>query len=798
MRRPILQLTAICFLAFTLNSSAAVLYVDLNSTNPVSPYTNWATAATNIQDAVDASTNGDLVLVTNGVYATGGRVVFGSLTNRVAITRAVTVQSVNGPAVTIIQGHQVPGTITGDGAVRCVYLTNSAVLSGFTLTNGATAGAMDSDPKHDQVGGGAYCELSSSVISNCVLIGNTAFFRGGGAISGSLYNCVLQDNSATSGGGTYLCKLYNCSVVGNMASGSGGGAARGTLNNCILSGNSAASYGGGFDGNSDGVLNNCIVYFNSAPTNANWYRSSFNAYGSVNYCCTIPFSTNGLGNITNDPVFANAAAGDFHLQSNSPCINAGNNVYATSATDLDGNARIVNGTVDIGAYEFQGNIRYVSLNSINPVAPYSDWSIAATNIQDAVDAAAAGDTVFVTNGVYATGGRKWFDSGTNQVTVTNLITLRSVNGPAVTVIQGRQASGTNAVRCVLLGANAVLTGFTLTNGEGGIGNYPDGGGVYCNASSSVVSNCVLTGNLARLGGGVFRGTLVNCLLTQNSATESGGGAYNAVLINCLAISNSAGGGSSAGSGGGAAYSSLVNCTLTSNSAGRGGGVAFGTASNCILYYNVFTSGGSAPNYVSATLNSCSTTPLPPSGPGNITNEPAFANLAGGDYHLQSNSPCINSGNNSYVTTNTDLDGNARVVGGTVDIGAYEYQTPVSKISYAWLQQYGLPMATNTDTADQDGDGMNNWREWKTGTNPTNAASVMKMTSVAPANNPAGLVVTWQSVGGINYFIQRSGILAASPPFSTIQSNIVGQTGTTSYTDTTATNGSLFLYRVGVQ
>jgi len=134
----------------------------------------------------------------------------------------------------------------------------------------------------------------------------------------------------------------------------------------------------------------------------------------------------------------------------------------------------------------------------------------------------------------------------------------------------------------------------------------------------------------------------------------------------------------------------------------------------------------------------------------------------------------------------------------VDVGTYEYQTPASVISYAWLQQYGLPTDGSADYGDLDGTPFNVYQDWIAGLNPTNPASVLAMLSPLATNNGAGITVSWQSVNTRTYFVQSSTNLAVQPAFSTIHSNIAGQAGITTYWDTTATNAGPYFYRVGVQ
>jgi len=225
---------------------------------------------------------------------------------------------------------------------------SNCIITGNTAREGGGAAGctlidcvLKGNSTPDGVGGGT----DRSSLTNCVLMGNEAHGPGGGASLSELENCVLLGNKTGSwGGGASQSELQNCVVASNYA-GYGPGGAWGTLNNCTVIGNSASAAVGG----ASGWLTNCIVYYNSAPSHPNYWPGDVLAY-----TCTYPLPTNGVGNITNAPLFVDTNNwADLRLRPDSPCIDAGNNDFVTSLTDLDGNPRIINGIVDMGAYEFQ-------------------------------------------------------------------------------------------------------------------------------------------------------------------------------------------------------------------------------------------------------------------------------------------------------------------------------------------------------------------------------------------------------------------------------------------------------------
>jgi autotransporter-associated beta strand protein len=616
---------------------------------------------TTLRGAITAIASGGTISFQSGGLAGGNTI---SLNSGLTIDKSLTI---TGPTDSSI-------IIDGGGAVRPFFINGAFTftVSNLQLSNGS-----------GNFGGAISMGSSSSTLiaSNCTFSGNTATTNNGGAISSpgisTISNSTFYGNTASFGGAisaSGTATVTNSTFAGNTATSSSGGGAiyvntgTVTLKNCLLGDNTANSVADDLDRNGGTLTVNYSLVENPGNSGV----------------------TNGVnGNITGkDPKlttlgFFGGPTETMGLLPGSPAIDAGSNTLASGlSTDQRGTgyARVVNTTVDIGAFEIQNGPASFIVTNLND-------SGSGSLRQAVLDS----DTTIGANTITFQSGL----SGIIYLTTGQLDLSRSVTitGPGATTIT---VSGNNASRVFLVdtGVTATISGLTISQGS----SSTDGGAIE-NGGTLTLQNSTLSGNKATFKGGAiwnYQGTLKlqNSTLSGTNTAIYGGAIYN--QAGSVTMQNTTVTGNSANYGGGL-YSSggtvnLQNCTVAANSspspAGSGGGILIGAGTlnltNAIVAGN--TVNGAANDVANASGTANASHSLIQNSSGTITDNGGniFGQAAqlgslqdnGGPTQtmaLLAGSPCIDAGSDSGASgLTTDQRGAARIYGSHVDIGAYEY------------------------------------------------------------------------------------------------------------------------------
>jgi len=268
---------------------------------------------------------------------------------------------------------------------RCVFLNNTAD-DGAAVYCGSNSGAIIDnctfiDNQSIGSGGGLWCYMSSPTITGCTFSGNTAYMGGGLAARSAapiIKRSFFQSNSSRGNGAGFYgyqseTVISDCVFTGNKTLADGGavynyGPGAAIITNCTLVGNMAEGPAGGVYnfGEMLSELTNCILWANSDGFGSGVSAQIYDALVSstVNYCCVQGTAVDlaGVGNISEEPLFVEIDGADgvfgneddnLRLLAGSPCLDSGDNSVLGSPveTDIDGNGRVADGVVDMGAFE---------------------------------------------------------------------------------------------------------------------------------------------------------------------------------------------------------------------------------------------------------------------------------------------------------------------------------------------------------------------------------------------------------------------------------------------------------------
>ena len=521
-----------------------------------------------------------------------------------------------------------------------IYDNNNAKYGGgiYNMNTSLTLEGTLINENNAAHGGGVFNENSSVNLSNrCEIIGNSAYYEGGGMYNHKsqieINQAIISENSVTTdyGRGAGIYNENNSKLTAwNLLLAD---------NEIVNSDEGGINYGGGmYNENSEAYLYHTTCVNNIATTGSQIYNASsiFETYNSIIWeysnsgSLVVPANNTdysnslakgitvaGINNNLNgatDPKFINPNPhGNYHLDFCSPCSDVGDFDYSTSE-DLENHARI--GIPDLGAYEFQDvtDILYVMQGA---AGNGSRWDEALGTLEEALHLAHYCTNItqiWVATGIYRPGYEaedyfisnptQQYDSTDNAFvlpsnvavyggfagTETSLDQRNIANNP--TILDGDMGSGTYAYHVVIAAgiSNSLLDGFTIQNGNAaGTGNFVTinnedvydihGGGIY-------LKNATVN--------------FYNLTITDNHADENGAGMFIETADANIDLHNSLVSNNTAGIDGGGIYAhelysfTVENTEITDNEATENGaGMYIETASANIGLYNSVVSNNTA-------------------------------------------------------------------------------------------------------------------------------------------------------------------------------------------------------------